>query len=110
MAAPSVNTSGSQTATINTQHDLATITTAGYYQLQVDTANMVNGDTLKVIVSGKVRSGDTERIMEEYTISHAQSAPNIFTPMYCNVHDIKFSIKQTAGTGRAFPWAVYQGS
>ena len=44
-----VNTSGSQTATINTEHTLATITTANVFTLAVDVANMVGGTTPDIL-------------------------------------------------------------
>ncbi|MDH5452679.1 MAG: hypothetical protein OEX14_04925, partial [Paracoccaceae bacterium] len=68
--AASVNTSGSQTATLTTEHTLATVSTAGTFQLAVDAANLVNGETVTLRIYGKARSTDTERLMWEASFSH----------------------------------------
>jgi hypothetical protein len=105
----SVNTSGSQTATISTEHTLATITTAGIYQLMTDLGNLAAGDIVELRAYGKARSGDTERLMwgpvSYGPIVPAQLLPP--SPAIVTAVSLKFTLKQTAGTGRAFPWAVY---
>ena len=58
----SVKTSNSQTATITTEHDLATVTDPGVYVLVVDIAAMVAGDVTELRIYGKARSSDTERL------------------------------------------------
>lgn len=109
--AASVNTSGSQTAVISTQHVLATITAAGTYQLVVDMSAMAGGttpDELRVFLFGKARTGDAEVTEEVYHFVGAQSKPLWRSPPVWSPHYFKVAITQTAGTGRAFPWAVYQ--
>lgn len=105
----SVNTSGSQTATISTEHTLATITTAGIYQLMTDLGNLAAGDIVELRAYGKARSGDTERLMwgpvSYGPIVPAQLLPP--SPAIVTAVSLKFTLKQTTGTGRAFPWAVY---
>lgn len=105
--AVTLSTSGSQTATINTEHQLANPTSAGFYQLVVDTSAMVNGDTVELRVYGKARSTDTEQLEDFLTFQNAQSRPLKRTLMYGTPHYVRLTLKQTAGTGRAFPWAVY---
>ena len=46
--AVTIEASGTQTATIDTEHTLATETDAKVYVLLVDTKNMVNGDELEL--------------------------------------------------------------
>lgn len=107
----SVNTSGSQTAVISTEHVLATITAAGTYQLVIDLSSMVGGttpDELRIAIYGKARSSDAERIEEVYHFIGSQAKPLWRSPPVWSPHHFKASITQTAGTGRAFPWAVYQ--
>lgn len=107
----SVNTSGSQTAVISTEHTLATITDPNVYCLAVDVANMVWGtsaDILTVKVYGKARSSDTERLLKTYSLVGAQDEALFQTPCFVSPHSIRFTITQSQGTGRAFPWAVYQ--
>lgn len=107
MSSPVVSASGSQTATISTEHTLSTITTAGTYQLAVDTANMVAGDEVELRVYGKARSSDTERLMYYASFTMAQASPLKMSVPIISPHYFRASLKQTAGTGRAFPWAVY---
>lgn len=108
---PSVNTSGSQTCVISTEHTLATITTAGTYQLALDLANLADGstpDVLTVKLYTKCRSTDSERLSESWEFIGAQGKPNWRSNPELSPHHIKVTITQTQGTGRAIPWAVYE--
>jgi hypothetical protein len=104
----SVQTSGSQTATLTTEHTLATVTDAGQYVLAVDAANLVDGEDLTLRIYGKARSSDTERVMYVDTFTGAQAAPLLISLPTVSPHHNKFTLEQNGGTGRAFPWAVYQ--
>lgn len=108
--AVSINNSGSQTATISTEHTLGSaITTAGIYQLKVDMANLAAGDILELRMYGKVRSTDTERLMWG-PVSYGPIPPSVdiaVSPADVCAASVKFTLKQVAGTGRAFPWAIY---
>jgi len=104
----SVKTSGSQTATLTTEHVLATVTTAGTYQLNVDAANLAAGETLTLRLYGKARSTDTERLLYQASFSHAQLAALKSSIPVVSPHHLKVTLEQNGGTGRAFPWAVYE--
>lgn len=100
------NTGGSQTAVINTEHTLATVTTAGTYVLVVDTNAMVAGDVLELRIKTKVRSGGTSRLAYSVIYAHTQADPQKYSvPVPANIEFVA-TLKQTAGTGRAFTWAV----
>jgi hypothetical protein len=104
--AVSEQTSGSQTATLDTEHTLATISAAGVFILVVDTANMVNGDIMTLRLYTKCRSTDTSRMAFSATYAHVQAEPNKYsTPVPSNVELIA-TLEQTDGTGRAFPWSI----
>jgi len=106
-----VNTSGSQTATITTEHTLATVTDARVLQLVVDVNAMTNGatpDLLELRWYGKARSSDTERLIKVWSLIGAQSEALWISPPLISPHHAKFTLKQTQGTGRAFPWAIYE--
>ena len=105
--AVTIEDSGSQTATLATEHTLATITTAGVYQLEVDAANLADGENLTLKIFGKVRSGDTERLIYEASFENAQGKPLLQSLAVPTPHHAKFTLEQNGGTGRAFPWAVY---
>lgn len=102
-----VKTSGSQTATISTEHDLATVTDAGVYTVNVDANALTLGDTLELRVYGKARSSDTERLIFRGTYTGPVGSPLIVSPPVISPHHMRATLKQTAGTGRAFPWAIY---
>ncbi len=104
-----VKTSGSQTATLSTEHDLATVTDPGVYTINVDLGAMLAADITTIRIYGKVRSSDTERLMQ---------APATFGPIpptekfafsvpVVSPHHMRVTLTQTAGTGRAYPWAIY---
>jgi hypothetical protein len=100
--------SGSQTATINTEHQLGTtITAAGTHVLVVGTANLVNGDELELRVYSKVRqASDSEQLAYSVGYKHAQG--DLIKLSLPVPHDgyFKVTLKQIAGTGRAFPWNI----
>lgn len=105
--AVSSNQSGSQTATISTEHQLGTtITAAGVYVLVVDTNAMAAGDRLELRIKSKSRSADAERQAACAVFEGAQIDPikhSIPVPTDC---DFSATLKQTAGTGRAYPWNI----
>jgi hypothetical protein len=103
---------GTQTATITTEHVLggAAITTPGTYQLVVDLNAMLGGsspDILELRVYSKALSGGTERVADVHAFTGAQTSSPLFVskPYMCPAY-IKFTLKQTAGTGRSFPWSA----
>lgn len=106
MAVTSV-ASGTQTATISTEHSLgAAITTAGVYVLVVDTNAMAGGDRLELRAKTKAISGGVQRLAYVASFRHAQSTLIKYSvPVPVDV-EVQFTLKQTAGTGRAFPWSV----
>lgn len=95
---------GTQTAVIDTEHTLATETTAGTYILVVDTANMVLGDSVTLRIKTKYASGGTSRLAYIQTYAHAQiDLVKYSIPIPVDT-EIVCTLKQTAGTGRDFPW------
>lgn len=104
----SVKTSGSQTATLTTEHELLATTDAGVYVLSVDTANLVNGETLTLKVKKKVRTGDTVRDCHVAVYKHIQAAPIKISPPIPGPFGATFTLRQDGGTGRAFPWSIEQ--
>ena len=100
--------SGSQTATLTTDHTLATITDAGTYVLTVDTANLADGETLTLRIKSKTRSADTSRLVYEANFEHAQSENFKASPAIPVIAEGVFTLEQNGGTGRAFPWNILQ--
>lgn len=109
MAAPSVLASGTQTATLTTEHTLNDNTgagTSGYYQLVVDINALLVGEDLELLVYEPALSAGTVRIMERIFLTGGLNDPIVKSNMHACTHGAKFTLKQTGGTGRAFPWEV----
>lgn len=106
--AVSVSTSGSQTCTISTEHTLATVTDPGIYQAALDVSAAADGDVFVVRVYGKARSSDTERLLDLLTVGPVAPATLLVrTVAHVSPHYYRLTLTQTAGTGRAVPWAIY---
>lgn len=103
---PALITSGAQAATVGTEHTLATDTTNKVYVLVVDTAAMAAGDVLELRCKTKVRAGDLSQLAWLVSFMDAQTAVNKYSiPIPANI-EIVATLKQVAGTGRTYPWAL----
>ena len=97
---------GTQTATINTEHTLATVTSPGVYVLVVDLTNMVSGDSLELRVKTKNQSGKPSVLADLEFYNNAQTTPQAYFVPYPADTEFKATLKQTAGTGRSYDWNV----
>lgn len=106
--AVSEHAAGAQAATIGTEHFLGTDpdTTDGAFQFVVGLDVLADLDELEIRVYEKVRSTSTAQQIHVWTIVHAQSDDAFFSPALILLHGWRFSIKQTAGTGRTFEWSI----
>jgi hypothetical protein len=100
-----VDASGTQTAVINTEHVLDAPTTVATYVLSVDAVNLTLGDLVELRCYDMV-DGTNYRQMWKGTFQHAQINNAKVSPPIAVTTQVKFTLKQTAGTGRAFPWSV----
>ena len=104
--------SGTQTATVTTEHFLANVNEAGVYTLHVDLVNMASGDYLELRVYQMVLTGGAARVAYLYPFQGAQPTDNLIAisvPISNELTDsqaLRFSLKQTLGTGRQFTWKV----
>jgi len=97
---------GTQTATIGTKHQLYTTSLANTFALLLDTNNMALGDVLEMYVDVACKSGATQRQAYFATYAHNQADPAKISVAIIAPAGATFSLKQTAGTGRAFDWSV----
>lgn len=100
--------SGTQTATISTEHTLNATspeTTDCIMQFFLDVANMAQDDDLEIRVKEKVISSGTQRLVFFATLADAQAEAFVTPPLQL-LHGWDVTIKQTAGTGRSFPWSI----
>lgn len=103
-----VKTSGSQAATIGTEHVLITITDPGVYSFVLDSAPMNADDVLELRIYGKCRSTDAERIMDFFSLAGPQQKALKLSVAWISPHYFKVTLMQRAGTGHTYNWAVYQ--
>jgi hypothetical protein len=100
-----VDNSGSQTATIGTEHILDSPTAAATYVFGVDTVNLALGDLVELRVYDMI-DGVNYRQCWKGTYQHTQVNNGKKSPPIDVTTQAKFTLKQTTGTGRAFPWSV----
>lgn len=105
-----VTASGTQSATVGTEHTLTTLTGAKTFTLHVDCNAMSHGsgtaDELELRIKANVLSGGTERIVYMATFVGAQDIPIKVSLPVPIPQTATVTLKQTAGTGRSYPWAI----
>lgn len=104
--AVTVESSGTQTATLTTDHTLYTFTGAKVTQLLVDTNALVNGETLELWILTKVLTGGTLRQVFYAAYKHIQADPIKISVPVAVTFSAGYHLRQTGGTGRAFDWSV----
>lgn len=110
--AVTIQGSGSQTATIGTEHTLLDVAVVGVFQLYVNLFNMADADYLELRVYKITAASGTRRVAQFEDLADAQVADRLiayFDPIGSVLTDagaLRFSLKQTAGTGRAYEWEV----
>lgn len=103
---------GTQTAVIGTEHFLSSPNEAGVYTCHIDTILMAAGDVLELRVYQIILTGGTARVA--YFVGYSGIQPTddvikISVPISNELTDanaLRFSLKQTFGTGRDYPWKV----
>lgn len=104
--------SGTQTATIGTEHTLLDIAAAGTYTFHVDAASMFAGDVVELRIYQIVLAGGTRRVAYMARFFDAQPTDDMIklsVPISNELGDagaLRFTLKQTNGIGRAYPWKV----
>lgn len=101
-----IEASGTQTAVIGTEHTLSAPVTGKTRVLLVNAFNLVAGDVLELRIKGVVLAAGTESLIRLSTFTGALTEPHLQSPPIVMPQGGTITLKQTAGTGRAFPWAV----
>jgi hypothetical protein len=109
--AVTAHATGTQSATVATEHFLTSPNVAGTFTLHIDTNAMVAGDELEVRVYQMVLTAGTTRVAyyEKFYNAQATDPIKISVPISNELTDtnaLRFSLKQVAGTSRSFPWKV----
>jgi hypothetical protein len=106
--------SGTQTASIGTEHFLSSPNAAGDFQLHLDLSNMAAGDVLEVRAYKMTIASGTSRAMWFHAFYGAQPAYALvvisewIANALTDTNAVRFSITQTFGTGRGYAWNVIQ--
>lgn len=95
---------GSQPAAIDTEHSLTQQTGIGIYVLVVDTSALQAGDIVEIRIKTKCVASGTVKVAYVNTFSDEQVDPHKYTVPVPVDSQIACTVKQTAGTGRTFPW------
>lgn len=98
--------SGTQTAVLDTEHELYATTSSGHYSASVDLLNMATGDITIIRIYKKVLTGSSQTLIDSYTFSEAQTKKVLFVPFVCCPFGYRITLEQTDGTGRDYPWSV----
>lgn len=110
--AVTVGGSASQTCVIGTEHTLLDVAIAGTYELGLDLVNAANGDYFEVRVKKIFKTGGTLRVVYFQAYQDAQSVEDIgkvsvpISNALTDAASLRFTIKQTKGTGRVVDWEV----
>jgi hypothetical protein len=114
--AVTVEASGTQAATIGTEHTLWDSSSAASYQFGFDSVNMAAGDIVEIRIYRMFKTGGTRRVtyfMPYYDAQVTDDVGKVFIPVSTGLTDsgaIRATLKQTAGTGRNFDWEVLKFS
>ena len=109
----SVESSGTQTTNIGTDHTLDTITTAGTYVLVVNKfpLSLADDDELDLSVFTKVLTGSTintstdEGLYDRKTFGPNDKSVVVSIPIESNF-EIQFIMNQTAGVTKDLEWSI----
>jgi hypothetical protein len=102
--------SGTQTATVGTEHTLRDETgnEGEIFDAVIDLGNMAAGDTTEIRLYVKALSSGTLRLLYYSPFSGVQSEPIVYVPALTVMKEWKLTLKQTAGTGRNYDWTIYK--
>jgi hypothetical protein len=104
--------SGTQSATVGTEHFLTSPNVAGTFQYEVDTVNMQATDILELRIYAMILTGGTQRVVYYQPYQGVQPTDDLIkvsVPISNELTDtnsLRFSLNQTKGTSRDFPWKV----
>jgi hypothetical protein len=101
-----IESSGTQTAVIGTPHTLATPTTNKTRVLRIDLGAMVAGDITEIRIQSAVLAAGTVRDQWYQTYAHSLGVAIIESVPISSDVGATFILRQTAGTGKAYPWKI----
>jgi hypothetical protein len=103
-----LSSSGTQTATINTEHTLYNPTTNKFFTGYVDLTNMASGDTVELRVYVIAKTAGAYILYYVQTYTDVQTNKLVYVAPLPSDIGWKLTLKQTAGTGRTYDWRVFE--
>lgn len=97
---------GSGTHTFTLEHVLATDTNNATLAFEADTTALALGDLVEFGIYTVTLSGGAQGRLWKASFQHPQINPHKAAPPVASDQSAMFTIKQLAGTARAFPWKV----
>lgn len=102
---PTLEASGTQSATVTTEHTLTTLTVSKTLYPVVDIDALVAGEYVEIKVKTKPLTGGTTRIIHSAIFSWLDN-PCVDLPPVISDQEYVLTLKQLNGTTRDFPWKV----
>lgn len=106
IGAVTIENSGTQTSIISTEHTLHTEPDLRNLSLIVDLAAMLAGDTVELRCKMRVLFAGVTREHVLGTYSGVQAQPIVQSIPIDSPYESIFTLKQTAGSARDYPWRV----
>jgi hypothetical protein len=107
----SVAASGTQAATVGTEHTLSTLAGPGVYVFEVDTSFLAAQDVVELRIKGPTLGSGTAQVhffVAYYGVQAADDVIKISVPFAVDsaAGNHTCTLKQTKGTSRNFPWKI----
>lgn len=81
-------------------------TTDGIYQVFIDFGNMAAGDVYIIKAYEKYASSGTQRLIEEWILTGAQSKPMFVLPTFVFGEGWDVTVTRSAGSDRSIAWSI----
>lgn len=81
-------------------------TTDGVFQFLIDFANMIAGDQYEIKLYEKCDGGGTQRLVETWVLTGAQSKPMFVIPSFILGEGWDLTVKRLAGSDRTIAWSI----
>ena len=81
-------------------------TTDGVFQFYLDFANMAAGDQYRIRLYEKYDAAGTQRLIEEWILTGAQSKPMLAMPTFVLGEGWDVTVTKLAGTDRTIYWSI----
>jgi hypothetical protein len=103
-SAITAGSAGTGTQTAYPEQVLSTSTSNASFVFEADTTNLVNGDLVEFSVYTVTLVSGIYGRMWKASAQHIQVNPHKQAPPVASDQSIMFTVRQLAGTARAFPW------